>query len=98
MAKKQSRRTVSLNRLDHEAAKQEAARRGMTLSGLVEAALGAFGVPVVVHPQQTPALVRASAAGRVAGRSATEDLHGEPRPSRERQLLGDGVADALGFP
>jgi len=66
MAKKQSRRTVSINRSAYEAAKQEAAKRGMTLSALVESGLAAIGVPVVSHPQQSPALAQANAARRAA--------------------------------
>lgn len=55
MAKKQTRRSVSLNRSVYEAAAQEAERRGMTLAGLVEYALGSVGVPIVEHPRQTRA-------------------------------------------
>lgn len=55
-----------MNRGTFEAAKLEAARRGMTLAGLVESALAAFGVAVVAHPQQTPELVRMIAARRAA--------------------------------
>jgi len=87
MAKKQTRRSVSLNRSAYEAAKLEAARRGVTLSVLVESALASIGVPVVVHPQQTPAQVKA----------ARRDVALERRPSRERQVLGDQIADACGF-
>ncbi len=97
MAKKQTRRSVSLNRSDYEATKQEAARRGMTLAGLVEHALASIGVAVVAHPQQTSELARANAARRAE--SMASRLNGEGtarRPSRERQLLGD-VADAYGF-
>ena len=53
-----------MNRGTFEAAKLEAVRRGMTLAGLIEAALAAFGVPVVAHPQQTPELVRMIAERR----------------------------------
>ncbi len=98
MAKKQTRRTISLNRSDYEAAKEEAARRGVTLAALVEAGLSAIGVSIVAHPQQTPDLVRASAARRAesmtARRKGAEKIR---RPSRERQVLGDRVADAYGF-
>jgi|SRR5271154_604258 len=98
MAKKQTRRTISLNRSDYEAAKQEAARRGVTLAALVEAGLSAIGVAVVAHPQQSPDLVRASAARRAESmasqRKAADRIR---RPSRERQVLGDQVADACGF-
>ena len=73
MAKKQTRRCVSLNRSDYEAAKLEAAKRGMTLSGLVESALAAVGVPVVAHPQQTPELAHAAAARRAQSVAARRD-------------------------
>lgn len=98
MARKQSRRCVSLNRNAYEAAKLEAARRGMTLAALVESGLSALGVSVVAHVQQTPevaargAVRRAeSAASRRAGDSS------ERAPSRERQMLGDSIADSCGF-
>jgi len=89
MAKKQSRRCVSLNRSAYEAAKLEADRRGMTLAALVEAGLAAIGVPVVAHPQQTIEMAQANAALRAESMAR--------RPSRERQLLGDRAADACGF-
>jgi hypothetical protein len=88
MAKKQSRRTVSLNRSVYEASKQTAAERGMTLAGLVEAALAAYGVPVEQHVQQSPDLVQ---------RSMSRRAESVLRPSRERQVLGDQIADAYGF-
>jgi hypothetical protein len=94
MAKKQSRRTVSMNRNFFEAVKKEAARRGLTLAGFVESALVAAGVPAVDHQRQTPAQVAAHPA-RKAERVA-ERRHGS-HPSRERQLLGDGMANTLGF-
>lgn len=90
MAKTQTRRCVSLNRSDYEAAKLEAAHRGMTLAALVESALAAVGVPVVAHPRQTPELARRSAERRAESAAAR-------RPSRERQVLGDLAADAYGF-
>jgi len=95
MAKKQTRRTVSLNRSVYAEAKQEAARRGVTLSALVEAGLSAIGVPVVAHTQQTPGQVSV-AVSRKAEKLAARGDGGLP-PSRERQLLGDDVADACGF-
>jgi hypothetical protein len=55
MAKLQTRRSVSLNRSVYEAAAQEAERRGKTLAGLVEIALGSIGVPIAEHPRQTRA-------------------------------------------
>lgn len=64
MAKKQTRRSVSMNRLNYEAAKEVAASRGMTLAGLVEFALGSIGVPVVTRPQQSPESVEEASAAR----------------------------------
>ena len=90
MAKKQSRRCISLNRSDYEAAKLEAARRGVSLSALVESGLAAIGVPVVTHTQQTPELVQTSVARRAESMAAR-------RTSRERQMLGDHAANAFGI-
>jgi hypothetical protein len=95
MARKQTRRTVSLNRSDYEAAKEEAARRGMSIAGLVETGLAAIGVPMVAHTQQTPAMVQKSVTRRAEG--AERRQAAKRFPSRERQLLGDQVADACGF-
>jgi hypothetical protein len=98
MAKKQTRRSVSLNRSDYEAAKLEAARRGVTLTALVESGLAAIGVAVVAHPQQPPALAQLSASRRAASVAARSIATSSPRlPSRERQVLGDQAADAYGF-
>ena len=97
MAKKQTRRCVSLNRNAYEAAKLEAARRGVTLTALVESGLAAIGVPVVAHPQQTPELAAASVARRAESMATRrDDISSERRPSRERQVLGE-VANACGF-
>ena len=64
MARKQTRRSVFINRLSYEAAQRAAATRGMTIAGLVEFALGTIGIPVVVHPQQSPELVDSITARR----------------------------------
>jgi 4'-phosphopantetheinyl transferase EntD len=90
MAKKQTRRCISLNRSDYEAAKLTAAQRGVTLTGLVELGLAAMGVPMTPHPQQPPELARANAQRRAQSVAAR-------LPSRERQVLGDQIADACGF-
>jgi len=66
MARRQSRRSVSLNRQVYEAMVLEAARREMTLAGLVEFALSSLGVPVVIHPQQTLEQVRFTGKRRTA--------------------------------
>lgn len=98
MAKKQTRRSVSLNRSDYEAAKQEAARRGMTLTALVESGLASVGVPIIAHSQQSPELAQLCASRRAASMAARSMELTPPRlPSRERQLLGDQVADTYGF-
>lgn len=89
MAKKQTRRSVSLNRSVYEAAALEAERRGKTLAGLVELALGSIGVPIAEHPRQTRAQVLAHSS-RVAERVAGRRHDTKPRrPSR--------VANAHGF-
>lgn len=77
---------------------KEAKRRNMTLAGLVEFALAAAGVPIVEHPRQTRAQMLAHPL-RVATRVTARRNDTKPRrlPSRERQLLGDRVADAMGF-
>jgi predicted DNA binding CopG/RHH family protein len=92
---KQARRCVSLNRSDYEAAKQEAARRGMALTTLVAAGLAALGV-AATPPQQIAAL-GAPRAPRRATRVAPPSLPPKLRPSRERQLFGDQFADTHGF-
>lgn len=98
MANKQSRRSVSINRSNYEAAKQETARRGVSLSALVESGLAAIGVPIVAHPQQTPELVQVMAARRAESVAARLDGKTTPRcPSRERQVLGDHAANAFGI-
>ena len=96
MAKKQTRRCISLNRGAFDAAKQEAANRGVTLAALVEEGLAAIGVSFAAHPQQTPELVQKSAARR-AESQASPTPAAVRRPSREREVLGDSVADAYGF-
>lgn len=98
MARTQTRRCISINRNDYEAAKLEAARRGMTLAALVESGLAAIGVPVVAHPQQSVELVQLTVARRSESMEArAARLAPVRRPSRERQVLGDRVADACGF-
>ena len=97
MAKRQTRRCVSLNRIAYEAAKQEAAKRGMTLTGLVESALAAIGVPVVAHPQQTPELAQANAERRAQSAAARRDgVGGQRAPSRdETAAVRDRIAKHL---
>jgi len=88
MAKKQTRRSVSLNRSNYEAAKLEAEHRGVTLAALIEAGLAAIGVPVVAHPQQTRVLAQASAARRAESVGIRTKAQAQPRrPSRERTVV-----------
>lgn len=98
MAKKQSRRSISLSRSTYEAVKKEATRREVTLAGLVESGLAAIGVSIAAHPQQTPALVAASAALRAKSMAARHKKTCPTKlPSLERQLLGDRYADSRGL-
>ena len=97
MAKKQTRRCVSLNRGAFDAAKQEAANRGVTLAALVEEGLAAIGVSFAAHPQQTPELAQKSVARRAENQASSSAPDSVRRPSREREVLGDRVADAYGF-
>lgn len=90
MAKKQTRRCVSLNRSDYEAAKQEAAKRGVTLSALAESGLAAIGVPVIAHPQQTPDLVQANAARRAESVADRQSGSMPQHPSRNRRRRRPG--------
>lgn len=88
-----------MNRQVYEAAKAMAEERGMTLCALVEAALFAAGVPVVEHDQQSREQVvgrecRNGREERIATRRHDTHPH---RPSLERQMLGDGLANAMGF-
>jgi len=91
MARKQTRRSVSLNKSAFDVGKIEAERRGMTFSGFVEFAFRELGLVFDDHPQQTPELVRESRARRA------KSIASRPRPSRERCVLGDGIANACGF-
>jgi hypothetical protein len=90
MAKKQTRRAISVNGKAYKAAKKEADRRGVTLAGLVELGFAALGIVIEPHPQQTPKLVKANKKRRRKSMAAR-------LPSRERQLLGDEFANANGF-
>lgn len=100
MAKKQTRRTVSLSRPVYDAITHEAARRQVSAAVVVEDALRLAGIDVPAVEHQTPAAVAAMRAGRgyavVAVRPGNR-LMPANRPSLERQLLGDGIANALGF-
>jgi len=87
-----------MNRNDYEAAKLEAARRGMTLAALVEAGLSAIGVSVVAHVQQTPEVAARGAARRAESVASRQGSDRSARaPSRERDVLGDQIADSCGF-
>lgn len=79
MAKKQTRRSVSLNRSVYEAVTREAEQRGMSLAGFVEFALGSVGVPIADHPRQTRDQVLAHpsrAANRTTAEPPVADAYG----------------------
>lgn len=97
MAKKQTRGSVSLNRKIYDEAKREANRRGQTLAAFVEAALIAAGIPTVEHPQQPLAVARANARARRNAAQTKATRQPQPRSSPARQMLGDGVANAMGI-
>jgi len=97
MARKQTRRSISINRLNYEVTQQAAATRGMTVAGLVEFALGAIGIPVVVHPQQSPELVEAITARRGAPavlrrRSVSLNRRNYEAVKREAAVRGMAIA------
>lgn len=97
MAKKQTRRSVSLNCRVYDDAMKIAESRGQTLAGLVESALATIGVPIVAHPQQPVALAQANAARRAESMAARQDRRDRSRrPTRERQARGNQIADACG--
>ena len=110
MAKKQTRRAISVNGRAYKAAQKEARRRGVTLAALVELGFAALGIEIEPHPQQTPKLATANAKRRRESMAAQQKPKATKAkakrrpesiptklPSRERQLLGDAVADAHGF-
>ena len=100
MAKKQTRRTVSINRPNYEATQRAATLRGMTVAGLVEFALGTIGVPVVVHPQQAPELVGSITARRgkssaLCRRSVSLNRQNYEAAKREAGVRGMSIAGLI---
>lgn len=100
MARKQTRRSVSINRTNYEEAQRAAASREMTVAGLVEFALGSFGVPVVVHPQQTPALVgsitaRGGKRSTLRRRSVSLNRQNYEAAKREAGVRGMAIAGLI---
>lgn len=96
----QTRRSITLTRETYDAIARAADARGIAMSSIVEEALGDF-----TGPEVEASVARAAAKRRKLGRPRKEPRYvavARPRevrryPSRERQLLGDGVANALGF-
>jgi hypothetical protein len=66
MAKKQTRRTISVNRSVYDRALEEARRRNITLAYLVELGFAALGMPIEDHPRQSVDRVQASTQARQA--------------------------------
>ncbi len=93
MAIKQTRRSVSISKHLYRFIMTEAARRGVSAARVIEDSLRR--TQVVEHQAMRPSRgYRAVAPARVARHGRTQP---SPRPSLERQMLGDGVANALGF-
>lgn len=97
MARKQTRRSVSLSISVYEAATEEAAKRSLTLAHLTELALIAYGVKAEVGVHVSPLVaLRAQERRRrlTSGASVTR------RVAQARRFEGpirrDGVADMLG--
>lgn len=63
----QGRRSVSINRLNYEATRKIAADRGMSIVGLVEAALVALSVPVGSSIKPAPVLGSANGVAHPQG-------------------------------
>lgn len=109
MAKKQTRRTLSISRALYEATVQEATRRNMSAAQLVDQALRLAGVEAPPSTHMRLADVERMKASRASGekvkrksvpkskRLVPPTLTGARRPSLERVLLGDNIADKLGF-
>lgn len=103
MAKKQTRRSVSLNRDAYVAASKEAFRRGMTLSQLTTEGYRALGIklPETHHAPLEVAQKAADGKGELA---MPGKLHVRlvgsfiKRPGPIRRALGDRVADSMGEP
>jgi hypothetical protein len=90
MAIKQTRRTVSLSRAVYKAIMAEAARRGCSAAAVIESALRRTGM-------ELPAVAHVESATIAKMRKGRGYAPVKMRPSLERQMLGDGVANALGF-
>jgi hypothetical protein len=102
MALKQTRRTISLNRGVYDAIMRAAAEQNVAASVIVERGVRAIGVVLPETSHMTPVAVRRMKCARgytVTKRPRRAD-GGVPivRPSYERKMLGDSLADALGFP
>lgn len=97
MAKKQTRRTVSLNRSVYQAALEEAHRRGKSLSELVTEGLHLAGV-VLPETEHVELAVVQHAQERRARLKAVKQKLDAAVPGPIRRALGDDIANALGEP
>lgn len=108
MAKRQTRRGVSLNRMVYNAAKRAADQQGKSLAHFVVDALRAAGVdlPATTHAQIADVRRAAKTRSRLpqdrlAPKSASALSPLKKQPRREgpiRRALGDEVADRIGEP
>lgn len=105
----QTRRTISMTPESYEVIKRAAAARGVPMSAIIDAALGDFTGPEVEASVARAAAAVRPKPGRqrkpkpvVVPKPPRYVAVAPPRairryPSRERQMLGDGAANALGF-
>lgn len=96
MAKKQTRKSVSLNRTVYTVLMAEAARRGVSAAVVIDSALKALGLDVPATTHQTAEEIARMRKAR-GYRAVSRPKEIRRYPSRERQVLGDELADMLGF-
>ena len=96
MARKQSRRSVSLNASVYRLLMQEAERCGVSAGAVIADGLKALGLIVPATTHQTADEVRRMRKAR-GYRAVKPPLAVQRFPSLERRMLGDAAANALGF-
>lgn len=95
MAKKQTRRTISISKTAYQRALEYADAQGISLSQLATRGLAALGIDV---GEQQP-MVRAHALKAVSHRNRMQRIMARRNsPGTIRSALGDDIADALGEP
>jgi hypothetical protein len=101
MAKRQSRRTVSLERITYERALEVAHSQGLSLAQLVTKGLWLVGVKVAEQKPMKPEDAERAQRNRARGMEmakAKRATGASKRPGPIRQALGDSIAEMLGEP